>query len=302
VKEEKAMTSINSYWTGIKRATAERKMMFLLWMVNLVFASAVYFLVSGYVGSALGNSEAAGSLLKSFDFGIFMEMIVQRGSPVLTILLVALILSITFFWISVFLNGGILFSLVKSGKASDMEDSRPRFISVFFQGTGKFFGRFFRLTLYALLFWFVAILAMLFLNAVTKPLMDQGLNEKAVFYLTVVKVIFGLFLFFLIRMVLDYARIAIVTEDSRFVFRALFQALGFVFKKLGSTLGLYYALLVTGLVLFIVFWFVDTIIPGDSNYFIVLAFLVGQIFIFSRGWFKIAFLASQIRLYTLKAG
>jgi len=291
---------MKSYGTGIKKATAERKMVFLLWIFNIAFASAVYFLVSGYVGKALGNSEASETLLKRFDFGVFLEMLVHKGGPILTIALAAFILGVTYFWVSVFLNGGTLFSLIEAGKSSGPDDRRPRFMQVFFHGAGKFFGRFFRLTIYALLLWLACVLVFLLVNAATKPMMANGLNEKAVFYLTVVKVMIGLFLFFLIRMILDYARIAIVTEDSSDVFRALIRAVGFVFRRLGSTLGLYYLLLLTGGIMFALFWVLNTIIPTESYFPIMLSFLVGQVFILSRGWLKIAFQASQLRFYSLK--
>jgi len=294
------MNTLKIYKLGIKKATAEKKMMFLLWVVNIAFASAVYFLVSGYVGKALGNSQSSEALLKRFDFGFVLEMLIHEGGPVLNIALAAFILAALYFWTSVFLNGGILFSLIESGRSDGPADRKRPFMPLFFEGAGKYFGRFFRLTLYTLLLWLVSILIFLLLNAVTKPMMASGLNEKAVFYVTLIKVILALFLFFLIRMILDYARIAIVTEDSRYVFRALFQAVGFVGRRIGSTLGLYYVLLLTGMILFAVFWVLNKFIPTDSYFPIMLSFLVGQIFILSRGWLKITFQTSQLRLYSLK--
>jgi len=165
------MNTLKIYKLGIKKATAEKKMMFLLWVVNIAFASAVYFLVSGYVGKALGNSQSSEALLKRFDFGFVLEMLIHEGGPVLNIALAAFILAALYFWTSVFLNGGILFSLIESGRSDGPADRKRPFMPLFFEGAGKYFGRFFRLTLYTLLLWLVSILIFLLLNAVTKPMM-----------------------------------------------------------------------------------------------------------------------------------
>ncbi|MBN1222879.1 MAG: hypothetical protein JXB23_06490 [Candidatus Aminicenantes bacterium] len=293
------MKVIQSYGQGVGRSVQEMKMAVLLWVCNAFFASSLYFLVSGYLKNALGSSSIAEDLVRRFDFGIFIELLIHKGGAVRTIISAALVLGVLYFWVSVFLHGGILHTLVRSRNAGD-GDEKPRRISrVFFEGAGKYFGRFFRLTLYSLLLWVGGAVLFLLFNAVLKPFTANGLNEKLVFYLVALRVIIGVFLFFLIRMILDYARVMIVRQDMRHVFRALLKSVGFVFTRLGKTLGLYYLLVLTGVVLFLIYWGVQSLIPTYSFVSIMLAFLVGQIFILSRGWLKVLFQAAQLHFFSL---
>jgi hypothetical protein len=119
-----------------------------------------------------------------------------------------------------------------------------------------------------------------------------------IFYVFWVWLAIDLILVFFVRMILDYARIVIARADTRRVWRSLWEAAGFVFKKFFGTLTLYYMLLVTGAVIFLVYWGIHSRISTASLAAIWLAFLVGQVFIISRGWLRIAFLAAQNSYYS----
>lgn len=292
------MKVLSSYGNGIKRAFLEPKMVVVLWLMNFVSASVVFFLFSGYLSDVIGNRLAAARFIKGFDFETFFELTSHKGEALHWILYVTFILVFLYYGVSLFLHGGILAILKSRGVAANAEGQIKRFAPVFFQGAGKFFGRFFRLTLYALLLWFIGGVIYYILNLLMNLLTAGGTNETAIYYRYWARGIIILFLYFLIRMICDYARIRIVVEDTKAVFRTLLQAIQFVFQNFFKTLVLYYSMLITGLIVFAVYWIVQKMVSRETLLPIVIAFFIGQIFILSRGWLKIALQAAQLRFFT----
>jgi hypothetical protein len=284
------MKALESYFRGIKRATAEGKMVWLLWLVNVLFASFLYFSFSDILNDVLSYRAAAQNFLKTFDMNIFFEIITHHREGIDTIISFAILLFFGYLLASLFLNGGILFTLVQSKKP----DEKRRLGPLFFEGGGKFFGRFFKLLLYSLILWMGAIIIASIFHMILNPFTEGGTNEVLLFYLILIRVMIALFLAFLVKMIVDYARIKIVVEDSSNVFLSLFQAMGFVFRRWGKTLAIYYLFVLTGAAIFIIFWLVQKIVKTHALLPILLGFLIGQIFILSRGWLKVAFQAAQM--------
>jgi hypothetical protein len=291
------MHVLKSYYTGIKQASGRGKMVALLWILNLLFAAVVYRMAATYFSQAFGVSAIAEDLLHRFDTALFMEMLVHSTGPQAMMLKVMGFLSFLYFWVSLFLTGGILQVLSASARHEGDESPNRRFAAQFFQGAGKYFGRFFRLAFYSLFLWVALLVFQYLLYVAAKFLTGDWTDEKMMFILFWIWAGLGLVQFFFISMVLDYARISIVLADSRHVLRALFASLGFVFKRLLRTSTLYAMLLFTGLAIFLLYWAIHSTIPARSTGSIWLAFAIGQIFILSRGWLKIAFQAAQLEFY-----
>lgn len=290
------MNILTSYANGIKEATLRPKMVFVLWLINLIFGSVIYFLSINLLSNVAGKSVIADKLLREFDFNFLFDLIVHHGQSLYMIFLAAFILILIYFLVSVFLNGGILFRLLHPRKLSD-DKRKINFAQDFFQGGGKFFGRFFRLEIYSLILWIAVVIFIFLLNKLIQIVTGEGSHEQLSFYLFWIQLAIGLFLFFLIRMILDYVRIRIVTENSRRVFLALFQTIKFVFQKFFNTLALYYLLLLTAIILCGSYFVLSSLIPVYSLVTILVVFIVRQVFIVSRGWLKVAVLAAQLRFY-----
>jgi hypothetical protein len=295
--KERTMKVLNSYGNGFKRAFLEPKMVAVLWLVNFVAASVIYFLSSGYLSDKIGNRLVSANFLEGFDFKTFFELLIHEGQGLHWIFTTALILAFLYYWASLFLHGGILAVLKSRGITGDSESRGTRFAPVFFQGAGKYFGRFFRLAIYSLLLWIVLGIIYYLLDLVLKSFTAGGTNETAILVRYVARPVIILILYFLIRMIGDYARIMIVVEDSKAVFRSLFLAIQFVFRNFFRTIILYYLVLITGVAIFAAYWIVQKMIPTQTLLPILLAFLVGQIFILSRGWLKIVLQAAQLHFY-----
>jgi len=284
-----------SYFQGIQDALRP-KMLFILWLFNFLFASVLYFIFSGFLSDSLSWSGAAETLMKKGDFKVIQDLLFHHGGEMSTIFSVGIILLFLYYLASLFLKGGVLFAL-KESMQSNPEEKKERFASLFFRGAGRFFGRFFRLMIYDLILWAGFILVNVIFHFIAGVLTDQGANEKMIVVMFWARVAVFLFFYFFVLMVLDYARIKIVLENSRNVFKNMFWALGFVLKKLSRTLALYFILVFTGVLLAAVYWLIDSLIPRQIMIMVLLAFLLGQIFVFARSWLIVAFQAAQMRFY-----
>ena len=289
------MKILKSYGSGVKQASSHGKMVLVLWAFNLLFGAAVYFVGRGYFANALGQS-GLGETLRRFNTALFMEMLIHNGGALGTLFKVVLALAFLYFWVSIFLTGGILHVLLRGGERVG-EGPRQRLAPAFFQGAGRYFGRFFRLGIYSLLLWLGFLIVQWILSIVAGTLTADWSNEKMIYYVAWAWLAVSLILVFFIRMILDYARIIVVREETGRVWRSLWAAVRFVFKRFFGTLALYYLLFITGVVIFLVYWGINSRVPTDSAGAIWLAFLIGQVFIISRGWLKVAFQAGQLNFY-----
>jgi len=287
---------LRSYGGGIKEASLQPKMIFVLWLRNFIFGLVIFYLFFRFLTQAIGKSVLADNLLERFDFDVFFELLVQHGNSLNVILTVGFVLIFLYFLVSIFLYGGILSILTLPPEA---KEERRRFAQTFFQGAGKFFGRFFRLAIYSLILWVAFVLINLLLNPVGKFLTGDGNNEWMAFSFFWLRVAIALFLVFLIRMILDYSRIEIVILDSRTVLLSFFKTIKLVFQKFGKTLALYYLLVLTGIALIIIFWLVKSSLPSFSSPWLTMLvpFVVAQLFIAFQGWLRIAFQSAQLVFY-----
>jgi hypothetical protein len=288
------MNIFKSYRKGIQEATLRPNMAVVLWMINFFFASVVYFLFSAMLSAAFGKSLLASDLLQKPNMDVLLEFLTSSGTSLGMLVTAGLVLVVLFFLASIFVNGGILQSLVH-------QRDQEGFAQVFFAGGGKFYGPFFRLSIFSLILWIPAVFLYMIINGVLGIFTRNSLNEQGSFYVVWLRIAIALFLVFLIKMIMDYARIRIVTQDSRSALRSMLEAAGFVFRKLGKTLALYYLLGLTGAAAFLIYWGIRSTFSAGSSGTIWLAFFISQLFIASRGWLRIAFQAGQLRFFTLES-
>jgi hypothetical protein len=222
---------------------------------------------------------------------IILETLTQTAGPFASAFRAAPIVVLLYFLANVFLQGGILNVLIAPR-------GRKKFAETFFGGGGRFYGRFLRLLVYSVVVWIPAIILLFAINAALEALGDPSREKQMVFFI-IIRVALGLFLFYLVKMVLDYARITLAVRDSRTVFRALMDAVRFVLRKLGTTLGLYYLLGLTGLAISLAYLGVKSLVGATTAAGILTVFLVTQVYIAGRSWLRAAYQAGQLEMLTI---
>jgi len=275
---------------GLKEATARPKMVCVLWLANILAAFPLYLLFSSAFGGALGESGLAGSLASKTDMNVIFEVLTSSSDPLREVMIVALGLIVLYELAAIFLAGGILQTLL-------LKPERRAFAAVFFGGGGRFYGRFFRLSVSSILVWLPAAAVYLVFDLGLAAVFHDPNRELLGFYLVLVRIAFFLALVFLAKMILDYARIRIAVRDSHLVLSELLFAIRFVGRRLGRTLGLYYVLGFVGLAALALYSLADASFGKTAPGTVAAGLALTQIFILSRGWLKIAFQAGQLEFY-----
>jgi hypothetical protein len=135
------------------------------------------------------------------------------------------------------------------------------------------------------------------LESLLNSVRETAFSEITPFYLGLVSSAIVLFLFLLVQMIFDYARIKIVLEDSPNILASATGAFGFVFRHLGSTLGLFYLLFLVQIAFTLVYILIQGVIPQSSFPGVAAAFRFQQFFIFGLIWIRCWLYSSQMELY-----
>jgi hypothetical protein len=291
------------------------KMVLFLFIINLFFSLLLTIPMYNSLKDSFGRSEVGSRMTQGFDYiwwqeyqdeakGLettFSPSIIGKGA-ILTNLEgliqmrfyslppILLVFGLFYIILHTFLAGGIL---------TIFSQDVPRFtMNEFIQGAGSHFLRFFGLMLFS---WvFIIAIGSLLQDALISILSDISSNstsEVTPFFIGLgfSALIFILLLF--IQMVFDYARIKVVLEESRNIFKSTLEALGFVFKYPFSTFGLFYLIFLFQVVVTMIYILLQEIIPQINLPWVLAAFIIQQLFIFSVIWIRCLLYSSQMQLY-----
>ena len=300
---------------GFQNTGKSKRMIILLLAINFVFSLILAVPMYHSLKDSFGNSLAGDRMAEGFDYlwweeyrddarGLektFTPSIIGKGAVlnnlegliqlrVFDLPPVILVFGLVYIILHTFLAGGILFHF-KTGN--------DRFsLRGFFLGAGSHFVRFSLLVLLSWLFFLlIGIVLKDSLDSLLSGIQKTAFSEVIPFYVGLVFNAIVFFLFLFIQMVFDYARIKIVLEDSSNVLTSAASAFGFVFRHLGSTLGLFYLLFLAQVAFTLIYILIHGLIPQSSYIGIALAFLFQQIFIFGLIWIRCWLYSSQMELY-----
>jgi hypothetical protein len=300
---------------GLKKTGRIPRMVVTLFLINFAFSLVLAVPIYHSLQESFGSSLVGERMAKGFDYlwwqefrdeargldSTFRPSVIGKGALLdnlqylvqmrfLELPSSILILGAIYLIFHTFLAGGIL---------SVLRPENPRFtLGVFFQEAGTYFFRFFLLML---LSWALFLIIGLVYSLVFLPVMarvtENAISEVGPFGLGILFSVIVLFLVFFVQMVFDYARIRLVLEDETDIPLTVGRAFGFVFRHLGSTLGLYYMLFLLTVVVSILYVLLKEIIPQSHLLTVLLAFFVQQSFMFALIWIRCWLYSSQIELF-----
>ncbi len=308
------MKAFINFVKGFHKSRKIFRMVLFMFVINLLFSLILAIPMYTSLDESIGRSEVGDRMQKGFDYiwweefrdqseGIetsFSPSIIGKGAVLDNFVylinfgeqklpITVLFFGALYILLHTFLSGGII---------SVLNMDKPAFsIRGFFSGAGKFASRFFLLMILSWIFFFLVITFRGFLSTLVSSVSDTARSEIFPFYLSLISSIFIYVVFLFFQMVFDYARIKTVIEDSRSVLQTIRDAFIFVFKNIGSTMGLFYLLFLANLILTVVFIFLKEIIPQTNAVSIFVVFLIQQIFICSFIWIRCWLYSSQTELY-----
>lgn len=284
------MKIITTYISGLKISGRLMKMTVLIYCVNLSLSLIIAIPFLGDLKSGFGSSMLPDALLKGFDFTSISEFLRISSGVISSYIHQARWMIFLYFLLSILFSGGILVVIYKKEKFS---------VISFFNGCLIYFFRFFKLFIYMAVFnILIAVIVYLPLSIIIKSAADTVDSEATLFFIGMYGVIIHLILFGILQMVSYYAKIQIVSDDSRKVFRAIFKSMGFVFKHFINTFSLFLLLLVAPVSLWIAYFILRNSIGFTSGFTILIMFIIQQAFTFSRIFIRIWKYGSQYELYS----
>lgn len=299
---------------GLARLPRVSRVLLLLYLASLVVGLPLAFAVRDLLKESMGSSLVAVDMTQGFDMGWYGEFayhnphgLAETFGPWLVGILPVLVnlerlldgalfevdpalLTAAAVWLLVwvFLSGGILSRFARSGGAG------PSFTA----DCGEYFFRFLRLLGLSLLFYFGLF------KGLAEPLHDWVMavsldvtEERQVIVLNVLVYGFVAALLVLVRLSLDYAKIAVVVEKRRSTLLAFLRGLRFVLGNPVKTGGLFTCLALAGGVVVLAYSLIAAG-PGQGHAStILLAFLLGQVYLVARLVLKLWQLAGETALF-----
>jgi hypothetical protein len=284
------MTIWKCYGRGLRAAAARPRVILLLWLWNLALAGLAASVLAPPLAAYFGDSLSLDKLMATFDLNTLFEFLAGRSQAVGEVvrMLVVVILAYVVSW--PFFQGGVLNSLVAMKR-------RERQAGVFFEGGGRYYGRFFRLEVFSLVLWIPAALLFLAVGFFLGLAAADPDAEYLRFVLLLVRFGLAVLVYNFVRMILDYARIRLVLTDGRRVGEALLAATRFVFGRPGRTFILFYLFALTALPFLLGYAGLRISYPQTTAGAVAVVFLVSQASIFVRGFVRVAFQAGQMEFF-----
>lgn len=216
--------SIHSYKSGWQFLYANKLLVGVLYVFNIVLAFLAIGPFDAYLKSIFKNSDAINTLAQRFDYNIIMDVYNHYGFGIgVTLSSFFSYFLIYVIW-SVFVSAGILglYSATSSGEKAGL--------SLFWKNGIAYFFRFFRLTVYILLAYASVIALCAFYFSLGELNVFKMESEIAIIQRFWLLAILLVLLGFFISIFRDIARSQIVLNNQAFIFKSNWSAFKSIIK------------------------------------------------------------------------
>ncbi len=280
------MTLSTAIQVGARRVNSARSILLFTYFCNVAFAALIILPLVVSFGTNLGSSLESDRLFPNFDLQWMMEWLTsQRFNPIILELPVLLAAALAYLLLSTFLSGGAIGYFYLGGREG------------FFTCCARYFPRLFRVSLIGMCFLLAVITIMALLNGAIHRLTIDSMEERLIVVLGWLRLLFGLTLFSLFSMIVDYAKIGCVMHDNGSAIHETVGAWRFVRRNFAGTFGLYAVLTVFGLLFLLAYHGLSELLSQNTIVTVLLVFVLRQLFVLARIWLRLVFWASQLELY-----
>lgn len=265
----------NAIRSALGRLLRLKRLLVLYWFIHTVLALLVALPLASVAVTQLSHSRYGLELLDGFDFMWLTEVYsATLGAPLMPIVMSA---AAAFFLAGIgamFLAGGSVWFMVY-----DAVEYTP---AAFWENCGRHFWRFFRLFLYSLLFYGLALALTGGIDKLAGKLWGKGMEQRPLYYASWARVALTILLCGFVSTAMDYAKVRLVAGDSRRSLAAAFWSIRFTFRHLSRTMGVWLELTVVWLLVTSGYVFVANRIPTRTLGPIAALFVLQQAYVFAR--------------------
>ena len=278
VMDEKILQRMDGAWADSYRADME----------NSEFQRALGYSIFGYAPFVNHlEMQMNGTFIKTlggFLYDFFFRWEINGASTSLLFLL-----SLLYVCANSFLSGAFIAVYSKEYPFSFTE---------FLTEGARYFGKFFRIALVALLIYFLFFnLVVDWINNSIVRWTQAEASETVPYTYYMIRNVVVLFLFSFLSMIFDYARVRMVVDDRASSLAASAAGTKFAVTNARSTYGLYLQLCLIGFALIAFYAVIESVIPQDSYWPLLFLFVLQQCYMLARFWLKACFYACQTRMY-----
>lgn len=308
------MKATTAIFHGLRRVSRAPALVLGLFVLNLAVAIPAAVLLAGALEESIGPSLFHQTLRDGFDADWYADFLVKepRGlaatfrpsilgagavydnleafwsGRIFTDFPPVFYLAAGYALLWLFCLGGVLMAW-KSPEG-------PRYREGFFAACGRSFGRFLQLAVASGVLYFLVYRLSRWLFVRLDDAVRDVTEERPVFLAVLLIAVLTVVLLHLVRMVFDYAKIAVVLDDASAP-RAFVRALGFVRRHPGRTVGVYAGVGMLAAVLLVLFALVAPGAGQSTFLTVALAFLLSQVYLLARLALRLSLLASEVAVY-----
>jgi hypothetical protein len=267
-----------------------KKPLLVFYLFGLNFLMALVIARPFYVTilNEANGSVALDDLLASFNFMIFTDFLHQSQKAFRPFLPMIFAMGMAYVGLYTFFSGGIL---------ATFKEEKFDF-GLFFEASIRHFLRF-ALLLFYLIVFLLALLAFSGMFFFIFAAIAEGGTEKDYFFAMLPPlVLLGFFVAFVMVVGL-YARVMLFSSASLSVYAAFWKSFAYVFKR-PVTIAIFAIISGFGVVLWFLYLVVDSQVNTPSSWAIMGMFLVQQLMIFARVFFKTSMLLTAQNFFESK--
>lgn len=215
---------------GFRRTWHYQRALWFIFFINLIFAHFAAAPMSHKLDWSTDHSLHAQRLFNMFDYGSFSELSSDPEVKLFEVGGVSIPYSLVFFFIVLFLTGGILEAYRSERKLTTRE---------FFEACGTYFWRLVRLCLLMVILLIPVLIATWFLWDQTTSVMLKAAQEKAAFWILIAGMgVVGLIMM-CIRLWFDMAQVRAVVDEETGMCRNAVHAFKITFGNFRSLFWMY---------------------------------------------------------------
>ncbi|MEE9554976.1 MAG: hypothetical protein V3W18_11820 [candidate division Zixibacteria bacterium] len=274
--------------TGFGQTWANKRLIAVFYLVNLILGLAIAIPIAGLVDSFVGKSMIRDSLAAGMDWNFLFEFLDINHKQLPGMGNLFFFIPLIFVLSILFLSGGAI------GVFAGHEKYKP---SEFWGNCGQYFGRFFRLALMSIPLLAILFSIRLLADGIERLFFGADPYENLAYWFGVAKIGLGIIGLLLYGLVLDYARIYMVINDEIKSRVALWRGLKFAVGNIGRTFSLALILFLTGLAVLFVYYHLSNLLSSSHVAIILLLVLFQQIYILWRVILRLTFYSGQVNFY-----
>ena len=259
-----------------------------LWLLNALAALILTVPIYNLLMENLSRSMMSERLLFNFDYMWYLQFRnlyhIQLDQIPMNIYFVLGIYVI----VQTFFSGGLIsvFNIREKNHTVD-----------FFYGGVKYFFRFMKILLVALIFFAAAFKINDYLGELITWGFKNSENVMADFILKALRYILLVFFVGVVTMISDYSRVSLVVRDKSKVLKEMLNAIIFIKNNFNKVFSLFLIVAVIGALGVIVYNIIGRFVPRTPLYFLVLSFILQQMLIIFRLLVRMLFYSTQVNLF-----